>query len=693
MGGEITWECIKDPANLNVGMYIFKMKLYRDCDGTTLSQFAENIAVWENGINIQNISCDFINIDDISPDCNATNSGNLQLDCYGSNPVGAVEEYIYQSLPVQIIGTPPPSGWHFTWDLCCRNGAIDNLLNPDTQGFTLRASMYPFTDPITGLVLPADPCFDSSPVFNESPKTIICSGYPFAYSHNASDPEIDSIRYYWAEPLDDGFFAYDPDPANFSPAAIPFVGGYTFNSPIPGSPALNPISGEISYNSNISGNYVTVTRVESFKCGQKIAEIHRDIQVVLISCPTMSGVINDPPFVDTPTGAQTWTIDPLGSSLLPSYETTVTAGEFVSFNIIGIDSNLYNGVTPQDITMEVSGGQILDPTTGSCQNPPCATFVSPAGVPSPIIEPGIVEGVFEWQTTCDHVSTDVACGRTTNLYQFSVKVYDDFCPAPAIRSVTLMVYVQADNDMQISKIQPSCFGNDGVITIEPSLSITQIAWDAELYDFSGNLISSNNNIVGNISSLTGVSAGDYIIKAVGAGGCLVQDTVELLLAPNPLNIQTNVSDVSCYGGSDGEIGVFLDNGLLPYTFYINGIENLNPPPSDSLFSGLSEGAYVITGIDSDSCGLRDTVYINAPQFPLQVLSSISVVICDTSLGGSAYAYAAGGSPYSDGTYIFEWYNTSWGSISVGDSISGLGIGDYFLEVSDSKDARLIFLLL
>ena len=27
MGGEITWECIKDPGNPDVGKYIFTMKL------------------------------------------------------------------------------------------------------------------------------------------------------------------------------------------------------------------------------------------------------------------------------------------------------------------------------------------------------------------------------------------------------------------------------------------------------------------------------------------------------------------------------------------------------------------------------------------------------------------------------------------------------------------------------------------
>jgi hypothetical protein len=85
--------------------------------------------------------------------------------------------------------------------------------------------------------------------------------------------------------------------------------------------------------------------------------------------------------------------------------------------------------------------------------------------------------------------------------------------------------------------------------------------------------------------------------------------------------------------------------------------------------------------------MRDTVYIDAPNFPLQVLSSNNVTICDASLGGSAYAYAAGGSPFLDSVYVFEWYNSNWGSIGVGDTISGLGIGDYFLEVTDSNGCQ------
>ena len=50
---------------------------------------------------VTQISADFISNTDISPDCDFTNSGNPQLDCSG-NPVGAVEEYIYESLPVAL---------------------------------------------------------------------------------------------------------------------------------------------------------------------------------------------------------------------------------------------------------------------------------------------------------------------------------------------------------------------------------------------------------------------------------------------------------------------------------------------------------------------------------------------------------------------------------------------------------------
>jgi gliding motility-associated-like protein len=435
MGGEITWECLK--SGPNVGQYIFTLKVYRDCSGITVSTFTQNIQVWGHS-SVTFISADFVLQQDVSPICDPANSGNPNLDCASGNQ-GAVEEYIFQSIPVTLIGIPPTTGWHFTWDNCCRNNAITNLAT-SSDGFTLRASMYPYdSDFPNGVYLPADPCFDSSPNFKEQPKTILCVGFPFSYSHNASDAELDDLVYLWGEPLDDNVplagGVFNP---GVSPSILTFFPPYSVNSPLPGNPTLDAQTGEVNYNANQAGYYVTCVKVEAYKCNQLVAEIFREVQVVLIACPSMpggAGIPNNPPAVSTPF------IDT--ATTLPSYETTVFAGELVNFNIEGTDGDMYNGVTPQNLTMEVSGGQFSGDyiNTSNCLNPPCATFNNGSGITPPFSSPGIVSGVFTWQTACSHIAAISGCGATSNVFTFLVKVYDDFCPANGIKFATIKVTV------------------------------------------------------------------------------------------------------------------------------------------------------------------------------------------------------------------------------------------------------------
>ena len=85
MAGEITWECIKDQASPDFGKYIFRMKLYRDCDGTTLTTGTQTLTVWGSGVNISSIPLNWIVSNDISPDCDVSNSGNVALDCINNN--------------------------------------------------------------------------------------------------------------------------------------------------------------------------------------------------------------------------------------------------------------------------------------------------------------------------------------------------------------------------------------------------------------------------------------------------------------------------------------------------------------------------------------------------------------------------------------------------------------------------------
>jgi len=680
LGGEITWQCLT--SGPNQGEYIFTMKLYRDCDGITLSTGPQTLEMWGVGAPFTTITLDFDTVIDISPLCDVTNSGYAALDCI-NNPVGAVEEYIYISQPIAIVGLPPLAGWHFTWDSCCRPNSVVNLTAPSSAGYTLRASMFPYFD--NGIQVPVGPCFDSSPIFNESPNTIICTGYPFAYSHNASDSELDSISYQWAEPLDDFFGAYNPP---VLPAPLPFVAPYTFNSPIPsisaGGVQLDPITGEISYHSNTAGTFATTISVKAFKCGQLVSEIFRDIPAVLINCGALaSGVQNSPPIVTAPLGNQNWT-QTIGTSGLPSYATTINAGELVTFDIVANDADLYAGGIPQDLTMTISGGQVTP-----CNNPPCATFTDVNGNTT-ITAPSLVSGMFSWQTDCAQILSASGCGNTTNIFTFLVKVVDDFCPANAIRIATIKITVLPATTQPAPLFQ--CVTENSVGDVSVTWNHYLTANSSTFYNIYG-----SDNISGPFNLLSTVNYPVDVTSIAGAniplGTQFYYMTLESLCASTsassdtitPIQLDISSTNVNCWDDSDGRIAInMLSNVITPFTYILDGIPNPLPFPSDSVFSGLSTGTYSVTITDSASCYINEQITITAPNSPLQALTTGDVGLCHSDSTSISVAHAIGGT----GPYNYLWYSSVGGLpstiISYTDTAFGLSSGIYFAEVTDAN---------
>ena len=194
MGGEITWSCTPS------GQYIFKMKLYRDCQGDLGAFFSHSASLqlpdnWRTG--------DF---PDVSRNANRYISG---LQCPELSRCHGTELFQFRWLSGEWRWSSgrkclPDRSGHFE-----RNSAgqwlgiyLEFLLpkqhsgqyqQPGGTGHTLRAIMYPFTPPGGTGPLNANPCYDNSPVFEENANTVICTGYPFTYNHNATDAELDSL--------------------------------------------------------------------------------------------------------------------------------------------------------------------------------------------------------------------------------------------------------------------------------------------------------------------------------------------------------------------------------------------------------------------------------------------------------------------------------------------------------------------
>lgn len=441
MGGEITWVC------QGTGDYIFQLKVYRDCNGS-LASATQPIVVW-NHPTVDTVYTALISQTDISPTCTPVGGSPLPVTCAGGGS-GAMEEYVYQSAPITIAGVPPAAGFIFTWDSYIRVGGVTNTAGTGGEGITLYSVMYSNGGANTS------PCYDSSPQMTERQPSPYYSGESSEFNHNAYDPDLDSLAYRFAEPLD-GLIAVASFNPPVSPASLPWAAGYSTTSPLPNTThhpsnvpaALNMFTGEMTFTSFTLGSFSVPIIVESWRCGTKIAEVFSETIITITTAPPNNAPVITPPF-----NAGT------------SFNDTVYAGQMVVFNFGSIDTEfLQDGVTLQSNTLEPSGGQFgagfSDPLNG-CPNPPCAVLSDPI----PLTGAGGIYTTFTWQTDCAHLY-DPATGCVDDAYThtFTFRVTDDYCALPAVSMPTVSITVLAPPALQAPELKCASVDVAGDVTL------------------------------------------------------------------------------------------------------------------------------------------------------------------------------------------------------------------------------------
>ena len=177
----------------------------------------------------------------------------------------------------------------------------------------------------------------------------------------------------------------------------------------------------------------------------------------------------------------------------------------------------------------------------------------------------------------------------------------------------------------------TCLGNDASITCGPDTLLP--SWQCELYDMAGNNLAIIPNIIDTSYTFSNLIPGTYRVVILDNFGGSAENIISVGQVPTSISLYSNSLGVTCYDGNDGQIGVWVSGGLLPYQFYIDGVLNTNAYPYDSLFQNLSAGTYIISVIDGNNCMLRDTVDIPVPLYPLQALASSKVSLCYGDNGG------------------------------------------------------------
>ncbi|HLF62849.1 MAG TPA: gliding motility-associated C-terminal domain-containing protein [Saprospiraceae bacterium] len=157
--------------------------------------------------------------------------------------------------------------------------------------------------------------------------------------------------------------------------------------------------------------------------------------------------------------------------------------------------------------------------------------------------------------------------------------------------------------------------------------------------------------------------------------CFYEDSI-LISAPAPLSISTlTLSDVSCFGVSDGMLSIEATGGTGPYTFDWDAL------PPGSIQNQLSAGIYTVTVTDLNGCTVARALEIFQPDsLVLEIDSSgLSPVSCNSVNSGIITLQVTGG----NGGYGYVWDPP----VSTSFIATGVTAGTYQITVTDASGCR------
>ena len=242
MGGEIVAQQISGYQ------YRLVMTVYRDTAGVPMQTTAQFNITDSAGSYVATLTTPY----------DSVLSGNtLPMYPYGVEVYFFIDTITFASSGTYTIG----------WSSCCRNGAIQNISNPLSQSMFLQTELTVF-----------DTTSNSTPWFLVPASIFLPSNTPWQYNPLPFDPDGDSLYWSLSQPL------------NALNTACP---GYTLPPGTVSNPmTINPITGTITWTATMVGNFVTSVLVEEYRGGQKIGEIRRDMQFIVVQTSVIGPIWN-----------------------------------------------------------------------------------------------------------------------------------------------------------------------------------------------------------------------------------------------------------------------------------------------------------------------------------------------------------------------------------------------------------------
>ncbi len=324
-----------------------------------------------------------------------------------------------------------------------------------------------------------------------------------------------------------------------------------------------------------------------------------------------------------------------------------------------------NGANTQDISGLAPGGYVVTVTDASG-----CTATNNDNISEPT---ALGANAFGFSTSCNGGSDGTASvsafggtspysyqwssgGTSTNVSGLTAGGYD-----VTITDANGCTYVASTTVFEPSAISivstptdASCFGlSDGAISILP-------LGGTPGYSFNWSTGSTNQNIAN-------LATGDYIVTVTDTNGCTQVDTINVGV-PDEILLSATISDISCFGQSDGAINLSVSGLGTSYSYAWSTGANSQD------ISGLAPGTYSVTVTFVNGCTADDSYTVTEPP---ALVSSVtgSDVSCNGGSDGSADLTVSSGTPP---------YSYSWSDGSVTQDLIGVAAGSYSVTVSDAN---------
>ncbi|MBI5540123.1 MAG: gliding motility-associated C-terminal domain-containing protein [Bacteroidia bacterium] len=330
----------------------------------------------------------------------------------------------------------------------------------------------------------------------------------------------------------------------------------------------------------------------------------------------------------------------------------------------GVTGNGNGSVSSQIDTLSAGNYQITISDQNSCQSVTNINITQPSAITASFT----INNAICYGQNNGTINTTVSGGTVAGNYTYSWLQGSSQQNLINMAAGTYYVTIKDDNNCSLSQqvtiTQPdsisisisetniSCFGeNDGI------LSATVIG-GTQPYTY----VWSNSDTDAIAENLTG---GNYFLIVTDNNGCnnIKYDT---LLQPTHVDVLISSLPVTCYGYTDGMVGINVTGGTSPYTFLWD-----NNATTEDL-NAVASGSYWVTITDDNGCTAVASESVIEPN-PLITSLSIVSVHCFNGTNGSVSANVQGGvTPYN-----YSWSN----GISAANNLN-ISSGIYSLTITD-----------